>query len=273
MQNPILSKIRIYPIKSLSHVELTESEVGTHSLLYDRQYAMIDETGRVMNGKRNPRVNLLQANYNLKDRKVSFINKETKHEESFDLDKGNKELDEFISDFFDTPLRLVENNLGQFMDIPKESSVTIVSTESLRFLEKRMDGYSIESLRLRFRPTIEISGVPPFWEETLYEDIGIGIKFKIGDVTMVGVSPRARCNVPPQNPETGELERSFVADMLKARNELLTEHSYLLELGRTTYFLTMNTFVPKSELGKRISIGDKLIVGTKEELPFRSIYG
>lgn len=272
MKNPTVSKIRIYPIKSLSHIELTESAIGLHSLLHDRQFAMIDMAGKVMNGKRNPRVNLLRAEYDLKKGKVFFIDKETNHEKSFDLRPGNEKLDEFISNFFGTPLRLMENKTGQFMDIPMESSVTIVSTESLRFLENKMNGYSMDSLRLRFRPTLEIDGVPPFWEETLYDSIGVGVKFKIGDVTMVGASPRARCNVPPQNPETGAMERNFVADMLKARNELLAEHSYLLELGRTTYFLTMNTFVPKSEQGKRISIGDKLIIETKDKLPFRSVY-
>lgn len=232
MIKPKVAKIRIYPIKSLSPLDLQSCEVGIHSLSNDRLYAMFDDTGRVMNGKRNSRVNLLHAEYDLENGSVSFTNKETGIKDLFELKEGNKELDSYLSTFFGVPLRLIKNASGQFMDIPVESSVTVVSTASLSFLENHMEGYSIDDLRLRFRSSLEIEGVPAFWEETLFSKRGVGVEFSVGDVTMIGASPRARCNVPPQHPDTGELDRRFVMGMLNARNELVTEHSYLLVSAR-----------------------------------------
>ncbi|MEO0338850.1 MAG: hypothetical protein AAF242_06525 [Bacteroidota bacterium] len=82
------------------------------------------------------------------------------------------------------------------------------------------------------------------------------MRFRIGEVEMIGVSPRARCNVPPQDPLTGELDRSFVRQMVESRNNSLPENSTILDFGRTTYFLTVNVYVPETELGKKIKVGD-----------------
>ncbi|MBK6772560.1 MAG: hypothetical protein IPG78_10635 [Ignavibacteria bacterium] len=67
----------------------------------------------------------------------------------------------------------------------------------------------LEEARKRFRATVEIDGVPAFWEDHLFSNEGKRIEFKIGDVTLFGISPRARCVVPTRNPETGEVIHAF----------------------------------------------------------------
>ena len=60
---PFLSKIRLYPVKSLDPIEVTEAEVGIRSLLYDREFAMVTKDWRYVNGKRTGRVNELKTEF------------------------------------------------------------------------------------------------------------------------------------------------------------------------------------------------------------------
>lgn len=270
--NPTISKIRIYPIKSLGPVEVSTAAIGTHALSGDRLFAMVDKNGRYVNGKRTPKVNLLSTDFDLDHSQVTITNKINGEQNTFDLKEGNTQLDTYLSDFFELPINLIKNEQGQFMDIPIESSVTIVSESSLTYLQQKMEAYSLENLRLRFRTNLEVSGVPPFWEEQLFQQRGVGIRFKIGEVEMIGVSPRARCNVPPQNPQNGEMDYYFVKNMLTTRNELLPQHNYLSEFGRSSYFLTLNTFIPKSEHGKTLNLNDKIRILAPEQLPYRNYY-
>jgi len=209
MNNPTISKIRIYPIKSLGYVDVLDAEIGVHALKYDRQFAMVDENGRYFNGKRNSKVNLLQTEYDLINKTVNFTEKPNGKQRQFELRKDNAELDRSLSKVFETELKLKENLNGKFLDIPLQSSVTVISEASLKYLQKEMDTYALESMRLRFRSNIELSGIDAFWEERLFLNPGFGMRFKIGNVTMIGIDPRARCNVPPQDPDTGEMDYYF----------------------------------------------------------------
>ena len=260
MDNPIISKLRIYPIKSLGHIDVKEVEIGVHSLMNDRVFAMIDQEGRYINGKRTPRVNQLKTEYDLANGVVAFSEKTTNHKTTFELRERNAALDEYLSDFFNTELKLVKNTQGQFMDIPVESSITIVSEASLQYLQKDIESHSLENMRLRFRSNIEITGVEAFWEEQLYHQPGIGVRFRIGEVEMLGMGPRARCNVPPQHPDTGEMDYQFVKNMIRSRKNHSPTAEQLLQYGKAHYFLCINVYSPKTEVGKKIRLNDGLEV-------------
>jgi len=258
MNKPAISKLRIYPIKSLGFVELEEAEIGVHSLKNDRLFAMVDENGRYVNGKRNHLVNLLKTEFDLTNGLVKFSEKSNGNPTSFELKEGNDELDDYLSNFFDIKLNLKKNAEGAFMDIPLESSVTIVSEASLQYLQKDLERHNLENMRLRFRSNIELTGVEAFWEERLYKKPGIGMRFKIGNVEMIGISPRARCNVPPQHPDTGDMDYHFVKTMRNSRSSHAATIENLLQYGRSPYFLTINVYVPKSEFGKKIKLNDTI---------------
>lgn len=258
MSNAKVSKLRVYPIKSLGFIEANEFEVGMHSLKYDRQFAMIDRDGRMVNGKRTNQVNKLATQYDLEKGLITLSSKGSDQSSTFELRQGNDKLDSYLSDFFDIKLNIIENTDGEFMDIPMESSVTIVSEASLKYLQKDMDEHSLESIRLRFRSNIEITGVEEFWEEGLYHTPGVGVRFRLGEVEMIGISPRARCNVPPQNPDTGDLDYHFVKNMIEVRKAHVDTADKILQYGRTHYFLCINVYVPDSEKGKRIHINDEI---------------
>lgn len=258
-----ISKLRIYPIKSLRHVEVSSATVGVRSLQNDRRFAIVDADGRYINGKRTGQVNLLQADYDLPNGLVHLAHKEAPEDIStFELREGNTELDEYLSAFFDIRTQLVENTSGAFMDMPGTSSVTIVSEATYRSLQKDLWQHSLENLRRRFRTNIELSGIPAYGEEQLYQAPDTGMRFRIGEVEMLGISPRARCNVPPQDPNTGDMDYYFMKQMIQSRQATMPTDSTLLQYGRRPYFLTVNTYLPESELGKQLHIGDTVeIIG------------
>lgn len=255
MTNPHISKIRIYPVKSLDPIEVTEAEIGIRSLLHDRSFAMLAQDGRFVNGKRTGRVNQLKSEFDLKEGLIHLTPRDGEETATFELKEGNQNLDDYLTSFFEIKLNVLHRTKGELMDIPGASSVTFVSQASLQSLHTDFSEKTLEDLRLRFRTNIEIGGVDPFWEENLFSTPGVGMRFLVGDVEMIGISPRARCNVPPRNPLTGETDKSFVKRMMKSRNNSLPAQSKLPLYG-SNYHLTVNTYIPESQKGKTIKSGD-----------------
>lgn len=257
MMNPVISNIRIYPIKSLDGIELSSVEIGTRSLLHDREFAMLADDGRFVNGKRTGRVNQLHANYDLPNYRVSFSERDSSSQTSFHLVEEKEKIGSFLSDFFNMKISFLQNREGRLLDIPDESGITILSTASLEYLSKSMKGHPVDDLRLRFRASLEITGVPAFWEEQLAIPSGQPVHFRAGEIKLAGISLRARCNVPPKDPFTGDLDKSFVKKMLAARDKNVPEWSMVREFP-SLYYLTVNCFIPDTETGKFIHIGDEV---------------
>jgi uncharacterized protein len=257
MGEPTLARIRIYPVKSLDPVELKEVEIGTFSLRNDREFAMLAGDGSFINGKRTGKVNQLKANYDLPKQLIQLSQRSGGKVEEFHLVNDKELIEKYLSDFFGTQIYFLQRTQGELMDIPRASSVTIVSEASLLSLQKDIPEYTIDDLRLRFRANLELSGIQAFEEEWLFGDPGIGMRFRIGEVEMIGISPRARCNVPPRDPFTGETDKAFVKNVIKSRKESLPENSRLPKFGNF-YQLTVNTYLPETEKGKILRVGDSV---------------
>jgi len=255
--HPVVSHIRIYPIKSLDGIELRSAEVGTRSLLHDREFAMLADDGRFVNGKRTGRVNQLKASYDLNDYRVSFSERNASEETSFHLINDKEMIESWLSDFFGMKISFLRNMEGRLLDIPDKSCVTLLSTESLEYLSENMKGYAVDDLRLRFRASVEIAGAAPFWEEKLADRNGQPVSYRIGDVRIEGIKLRARCNVPPQHPFTGELDKTFIKKMMIARDKGVPEWSMVREL-HSLYHLTIDCYLPDTEKGKFINVGDEV---------------
>jgi len=264
MSAPVVSGIRVYPIKSLDPVELQRAEIGMQSLRYDREFALLASDGGFINGKRTGRVNELRAEYDLAEYTVHLMPRESKVVSTFHLLNDKLKLEKYLCEFFNTEVSLVHNQEGRLMDIPDVSSITVVSEASLASLYKDLPERTLEDMRLRFRTNIEISGVEPFWEEQLIGEPGIGMRFTIGDVEAIGVSTRARCNVPPRDPMTGVLNKTFIKRMMKSSESSLPLESQLPAYGNL-YHLTINCYVSKAQTGKWIQVGDavKIIESVK----------
>ncbi len=66
MPIPTVSRLFIHPIKSLDRLSVTEARLlSDGSFAHDREFALFDRDGNFVNGKRQPRVHLIRAEYDL----------------------------------------------------------------------------------------------------------------------------------------------------------------------------------------------------------------
>lgn len=254
---PILNRITIYPVKSLDGVSLERAMITEGGcLLHDREYAIMDSVGKFVIGKTNPLVYSLRSTIDFVKKTISFRLKSESAWITFHLqDKSG--IESYLSDYFGTPVYFLKNSTGRFLDIPDISGATVISESSLKAVSEWYKNLNLEETRKRFRATLEIEGVPAFWEDRLFSADGRAVEFKIGDVTLFGMSPRARCVVPTRNPDTGEVIHAFPKTFAKHRAATVPEWSELDEFGHH-YYLSVDCRIPDSEIGKILSLGDQV---------------
>jgi uncharacterized protein len=261
---PVLSKITIYPVKSLDGMNIQKASITEGGcLLHDREYAISDSAGKFIIGKTNPLVHTLRSAVDFNTGLISFRQADETSWRHFHLQKQKKEIQSYLSDYFGMETILQQDKTGRFMDMPDISGATVLSTSSLQEVSGWFDHMNVDETRKRFRATLEIEGVPSFWEDRLFSMEGRRIEFKVGEVSMFGMSPRARCVVPTRNPETGEVTHAFAKSFSKHRASTIPEWSTLEEYGHH-YFLSVNCHIPATEIGKTIETGNEItIIGEK----------
>jgi uncharacterized protein YcbX len=79
--------------------------------------------------------------------------------------------------------------------------------------------------------------------------------FSVGDVDLIGISPRLRCTVQPRNPWTGEADQTFARTLSRIREATPPEGSLLRDHG-SFYQLCVNVAVPPAPVGKVLRVGD-----------------
>ncbi|MEO6252823.1 MAG: MOSC N-terminal beta barrel domain-containing protein [Ferruginibacter sp.] len=261
---PTVSRITIYPVKSLDGISLSKARIGTGgSLEHDREYAICGSNGKFVNGKSNALVHVLRSDIDLENELISFRHESATAWHQFHLQHDTGAIDEFLSAFFNMPVTFQKNTEGEFLDIPVKSGVTVLSTASLETVSTWFDHMKLEEARKRFRATIEIDHVPAFWEDRLFYREETVVEFKIGEIMLYGMSPRARCVVPTRHPQTGEGIHAFQKTFAIQRAGSQPAWSSLDVYGHT-YYLSVDCYIPPSEFGKSITIGDEIkIIGKK----------
>jgi uncharacterized protein YcbX len=191
---------------------------------------------------------------------VSFRDQSDNTWNRFQLEDEKAGIQEFLSDYFSMPVILKQNKTGRFLDSPDRGGVTVLSTTSLQTVSGWFPGLSLAETRTRFRATLEIEGVDAFWEDRLYSsEPGTKVEFKIGDATIYGTSPCARCVVPSRNPETSETIQGFQKTFAEHRSSGQSAQTALAEYGHF-YFMSVNCYIPPTEIGKWVNTGDPLSI-------------
>src|SRR5215467_13188124 len=207
-----LANIRLHPIKSLDPVGVMEARIGSNGgLELDRVWELTTAEGGRVNGKRYPAVHHIRAEYGtlLQSVKLSVsgsANGPSKKLQTaeFAFPSGYQQAAEWFSEYFGRAV-IVRHIPEGVPDDGLAPGPTIVSTASLQQVCDTFSGVDLLQARERFRTTLEIDGVPAFWEDQLFTpDENYVVRFKIGSVTFEGSNPCARCPVPPRNPRTGE---------------------------------------------------------------------
>ncbi len=255
-----LHTILVYPIKSLPPVELAEARVTEHGTLeWDRLYAIVDEKGRFVNGKRERRIHLVRARYDLQ-RGLVYLSACCGEEQEFRLEGEEDEIAGWLSRFLGYRVRLVRRPEG-FPDDERLRGPTVISTATLAEVGSWF-GLDLLQARLRFRANLEVAGVPPFWEDQLYAGPGKAVVFRVGDLVLEGRNISKRCVVPSRDPFTGAHLRGFQRIFVERRKPMLKGKYPEDDHG---YRLAINTVVPPGQAGVKIRIGDPVeVLGVKE---------
>lgn len=261
-----LANIRLHPIKGLDPVSVPEARIGPNGgLELDRVWALFSVDGQWINGKRNPAIHLIRAEYNPQVSMVTLaagrdaLNNGTGKAARFAFPADFARVAEWFSDYFDQ--RVIVRHIPE--GVPDDGLApgpTIVSTASLQKVCETFSGVDLQQARERFRSTLEIDGVPAFWEDQLFgADENYAVRFKIGEVAFEGSNPCARCPVPPRNPRTGEELVGFQKKFTDMRRASLPSTSPADRFDHF-YRLATNTRIPSTEQGKVVRVSDAVVL-------------
>ena len=255
-----LTKITIYPIKALDGLDVAEATIlPGGALAGDREFALFDERGKFVNGKRNVQVHRLRSRFNLAERTLQLQQQDTTTSQTFHLDREQAALTAWLSQYFGFPVQLRQNLHTGFPDDTDSPGPTAISLGTYETVATWFADLSLASIRRRFRANLEISGVPPFWEDRLFAATDEGVPFQIGSVQLVGMNPCQRCIVPARDPFTGEAIPQFQKQFITKRKQTLPSWAAAEQFNHF-YRLSINTQIPASEAGKQFRVGDRVVV-------------
>ena len=281
-----VSRIRLYPIKSLSGVDVDSVPISDSGRMqFDREYALFSEDGTYVNGRQNKLVHEINTTVDLSANTVEFEIYDTDRTFSCELDEinSNPELEEWLTDFFGEPITAERAEQSNFTDSAggiapirvTATGPTLVGEETLAEVASWYEDLDADAIFRRLRTNVVISGVEPFWEDKLYSNTpatrrnpGTGVEFTVGNVTHYGIMCKPRCVVPSRNPETGERKTNFAKKFTEKRKERFPEWADAETLGTNMdrdgaedyYYLTAVTRIPSRESGKEIAVGDEISI-------------
>lgn len=253
-----LARILVYPLKSLDGVPVEQASLlASGALCHDRQFAIRDGNGRFVNGKRTDAVHGLRSTFDLPARRVEFRAGDAGLEQSFDLDRDRAALDEWLSGYFNLPVKLVENNVTGFPDDTLAPGPTLVSTATLAEVASWFPGLTEGDIRRRFRANLEVDGIEPFGEDRLVAEQGQVVRFQIGDIVLDAVRPCQRCVVPSRDPLTGAVWRQFAEQFAGRRQQALPPWAIRSQFDHF-YRLAVNTRLVGLGTAGLLRVGDEL---------------
>ena len=248
--------ITVYPVKGLDGVRLEDARVlpgGT--LAGDREFALFDDEGEVINGKRTDLVHRLDTDY---DPATAELTVETPDGErrQFDLDAERDRAAAWFGAFFGESLALARDESLGFVD-RREMGPSVISTATLEEVASWFDGMTVDGARRRLRANVEVGGVPAFWEDRF---VGDGApSFCAGDVRFDGVTPCGRCVVPERDPDTGEALPGFRERFVERRRETFPDWADR-DAFEHLYTLMLIASVPEADRGQTLAVGDPVAV-------------
>ncbi|WP_290818554.1 MOSC N-terminal beta barrel domain-containing protein [Halovivax sp.] len=251
-----VERLRVYPVKGLDGVDVDAAEMLTGGTLAgDREYALFDAEGDVINGKRTERIHELSTDF---DPRTGDLVVETRagDRRQFSLPADRERVEAWFGEFFDVEATLRRDASLGFVD-RREMGPSVVSTATLEAVASWFEEVTVESARRRLRTNVEIGGVPAFWEDRF---VGDGAPaFEAGGVRFDGVTPCGRCVVPERDPDTGEPTPEFRERFLEKRRESLPDGVDEAAFEHL-YAVTIIADVPESDRGRTIRVGDAVDV-------------
>lgn len=262
-----IENLWVYPVKGLDRMAIDESRINeAGTLTGDRKYALLDpeedsvirdrtdSVGKTLNGKEIDNLHELTARFDPKTDELTVQLGGTSDPVRFNLESEQKAASEWFSEFVDTDVVLRRRGPPSFIDRPKLGP-SVISTATLEKIASWFDEMTVEGARKRFRPNIEVGGVPAFWEDQFLGDDPSGIS--ISGTRLEGAEPCARCVVPSRDPDTGNTITSFRTRFVERREETLPEWADPDEFEHFFSVMTITSVPDKSRDGI-IRVGDEV---------------
>jgi uncharacterized protein YcbX len=225
-----LAWIAIAPVKSMALTFVENALLTTDGIPGDRAFALIDEHGRLVNGKRAGPLATIRVDHEPLEGSLSMT------WPNGDVVADRVELGEAIEAIFFGEARSARPVRGPWSDAlsawsghslrlvkmppglgpDRGPTATLVSTAALGELA-RAGGDEAPLDRRRFRMTFGIDGVPAYTE-----DGWIGRRVRIGEAIVAVAGNVGRCAVTTQDPDTGRPSWDTLHALQRSRGHLPT---------------------------------------------------
>lgn len=225
----IVTALTTTPVKGLRVIARSELTLEAWGAADNRRFYLVDERGRMINGKRLGALSTIVADYRRSDRALTLTFPDG------EVVNGTVQLGEPIqtrffsraasarpvlgawsgalSEHVGQPLRLVESVDGPGVDRGRAGAVSLISQASLDGLARVAGAQHVDARR--FRMLIEIDGVLAH-----AEDAWVGAQMRVGAALVRFGGHVGRCIVTSRHPESGlvdlptlDLLRSYRADL------------------------------------------------------------
>jgi len=234
---PSLSAIFIYPIKSVTGIQVSAWDVIETGLKYDRQWMLIDDQQRFLSQRQAPKMALIKTQIKDQQLVVSTPEQEdlllslepeqtskaviaTVWHDQCSAQLISPEADQWFSDALQMPCRLVYQAKASLRTVDQNYALThdqtsfsdgfpflITSEASLALLNKQMN---LNLSMQRFRPNLVIADCASYAEDTWR-------KISIGNINFRLPKPCARCSVPQIDPETALSDKEPLRTLSRTR--------------------------------------------------------
>jgi uncharacterized protein len=229
VREPHVARISIAPVKSLGLVHPDEVEVDAHGVVGDRRFWLLDEDGRLFNGKRHGPMVGIRPEWDETTRRLALTFPDGRVVDgTVELgDAAAVELyreplpshyvigpwEDAISEFVGEPLTLlwadesaVDRGLGG-------GTISVVSRASLERLREEA-GAGAEVDGRRFRMLFEIDGVGAH-----EEDDWLDARVQVGDAVLRLNGDVGRCVVTSHDPDRGVTDLDTLGTLARYRRE------------------------------------------------------
>jgi hypothetical protein len=224
--------ITIAPVKGLALQQLDEIELDREGARGNRRFYLIDEDGRLLNGKRLGRLVGVRASYEDASRTLELVLPDGSAVGG-EIASNGRVLTQFygrpvegellvgpwseaLSAWAGMPIRLAQpRGRGEATDRGSRAGVSLVSTAALKALAAAAASGPVDGRR--FRMLFGVDGVPPH-----AEDAWIGARVRIGEAVVRLDGNVGRCAVTTQNPDSGAPDLDTLKALAAYRGDIET---------------------------------------------------
>jgi len=219
-----ISRLFIYPVKSLGGIEMKDARLTDRGLEYDRRWMLIDENNRFLSQRTRPEMALFRLSHSGTGFNITYLPDGTSQFIAYHPEQGDvinvsiwddectawlisESLNQWFSEKLKLDCRLVympDNSLRpvneryasqkEVVSFADAYPVMLLGQSSLDNLNQRLEN---EVQVSRFRPNIVFTGAEAHFEDRMAH-------FTINNIDFFGVKPCARCKVVGIDQQTAQ---------------------------------------------------------------------